>query len=172
MNTSQLECCIKCDEILTARVIGIFALDRIPNVPIHYGLIVNTDKSTTPGQHWYAIFDGHGHVEFFDSYGRPPEENSVHILKWIRETAKTWNFNQKQLQSNYSTVCGLHCLLYLRFKCLGGTMEEFTSLFDNSDFFVNDSFVYDMSFAIFSDCVKPDCTRNQSCCALDGVVNK
>ena len=134
MNTSQLECCIKCDEILTARVIGVFASDCIPNVPIHHGLIVNTDKFTSTEQHWCAIFnDGHGHVEFFDNYGRPPEENSVHILKWIRETAKTWN--QKQLQSSYSTVCGLYCLMYLRFKCLGGTMEKFTSLFDNSDFF-------------------------------------
>ena len=116
--------------------------------------------------------DGHGHVEFFDSYGRPPEENSIHILKWILETAKTWNFNEKQLQSNYSTVCGLYCLLYLCFKCLGGTMEKFTSLFDDSDFFLNDSFVYDMSLAIFSDCVKTNCTRNQSCCALDRAVCK
>ena len=90
MNTSHLECCIECDEILTARVIGVFASDRILNVPIHHELIVNTDKSTSPGQHWCAIFnDGHGHVEFFDRYCRPPEENSVHILKWIRETAKT-----------------------------------------------------------------------------------
>ena len=102
-------------------------------------------------------------IAFFDSYGRLPEENSVHILKWIRETAKTLNFNQKQLQSSYSIVCGLYCLLYLRFKCLEARLKNSPVSLTTPDFFLNDSLVYDMSLAIFSDCVKTDCTRNQLC---------
>ena len=30
MNTSQIECCIKCDPVMKDRVIGVFASDRIP----------------------------------------------------------------------------------------------------------------------------------------------
>jgi hypothetical protein len=44
----------------------------------YYGLIVNTDPHNKPGSHWVAIYgDGDGHTEFFDSYGKPPPENST-----------------------------------------------------------------------------------------------
>ena len=43
-----------------------------------YGFIANTDIHSRVGQHWCAFYgDGDGHVEFFDSYGRSPNSNSV-----------------------------------------------------------------------------------------------
>ena len=53
MNTSQLECCVKCD-VLRDTVLGIFASDRLP---IHrpYGVIVNTDKHTQLGTNWCVL---------------------------------------------------------------------------------------------------------------------
>ena len=44
--------------------------------------IVNTDISTDPGEHWVAIYFRRDQVIYFDSYGRPPEENMFyHLLK-------------------------------------------------------------------------------------------
>ena len=119
MNTSQLECCIKCDDILSAYAIGVFASDTLPRHPINrpYGLIVNTDKSSDPGRHWCSIYnDGYGHVKFFDSYGRAPDKISVYISRWINQRAMTFNFCRRQLQSDYSTVCGHYCILYFHKK--------------------------------------------------------
>ena len=106
----HLECCIKCDPVLSEYVIGVFASDTLPRQPMNqqYGLIVYTDSSSSPGRHWCAIYnDEYGHMEFFDSYGRNPKENTVYISQWIHQRAVTLNMNKKQLQSNHSTVCGL-----------------------------------------------------------------
>lgn len=68
MNTSQLECVIKSDEMLSAHLLGVFAADQIPKRrnKYPYGLIVNTDVSSKPGAHWCAIYgDRQGSVDFF-----------------------------------------------------------------------------------------------------------
>ena len=168
MNTSQLECCIKCDEVLSAHVVGVYASDTLP---IHgtnqsYGLIVNTDKSTSPGRHWCAIYnDGHGHIEFFDSYGRSPGYNSVYISRWINQRAKTLEFNRKKLQSDHSTVCGLYCILYLHQRLNGTLMNEFlASLSATPD--VNDEYVESIVTFAFPECVSNDFVFNQTCIPL------
>ena len=47
--------------------------------------IVNTDISTDPGEHWVAIYVGIDQVIFFDSYGRPPEEQ--YVLPFIQRNS-------------------------------------------------------------------------------------
>ena len=165
MNTSQLECCIKCDEVLAPRVIGVFASNRLSMVGVKqsYGLIVNTDKSSDPGQHWCAIYnDGHGHLEFFDSYGRPPKDNSAFIPQWINRRAMTLNFSRKQFQSDHSTVCGLYCILYLHQRLNGTSIDEFVASL-STNLKVNDEYIESIVTSAFPECVSNNVTYNQIC---------
>ena len=97
-------------------MLSVFLRRTLSRYPINrpYRFIVNTDQSSDPCRHWCAIYDdGYGHVEFFDSYGRAPDKNSVYISRWINQRAVTFNFCRKQLQGDYSTVCGRYCILHL-----------------------------------------------------------
>jgi hypothetical protein len=47
---------------------------RLPTTPRM--LVCSSDPSTKPGQHWIAIYvDENGHGEYFDTYGRQPNEH-------------------------------------------------------------------------------------------------
>ena len=131
MDTSQLKCMIHCDPVLNGQVLGVFAADRLPKGTLNYsyGFIANTDIHSSVGQHWCAFYgDGDGHVEFFDSYGRSPNSNSVYFVRWLDTYAKSIEINDKQLQSDNSTLCGLYCILFLRQRFNGQTMQDIVSV--------------------------------------------
>lgn len=166
MNTSQLECYIKCDSVLNEDVLGVYASNRLPRQRINQasGLIVNTDVYSQPGQHWCAIYnDGKGRIEFFDSYGRPPERNSHHIKSWIHERANSCSFNRKQLQSNHSSVCGFYCILYLHQRLRGISLDDFVETFDSSNLEANDDYVMDVITSAFPECLSEEDLYNQFC---------
>lgn len=166
MNTTQLECCIECDSVLKQYVIGVFPSDRLPEwaLPKSYGIIVNTDPANQPGQHWCAIYcDAQGHLEFFDSYGRSPERNSMFITTWIHRRSNHVRFNQKQLQSDRSSVCGQYCLLFLHQRRQGITLRQFLDTFDSSNFDTNDAYVTSVVSTMYPDCVSNMCLFNQTC---------
>ena len=70
--------------------------------------IVNTDISTDPGEHWVAIYFRRDQVIYFDSYGRPPEEQ--YVLPFIERNSSRWIHNKECLQSPWSKVCGMWCI--------------------------------------------------------------
>lgn len=170
MNTSQLECCIRCDNVLQQHVIGVFASNTLPRRQINnvYGLIVNTDPYFKSGQHWCAIYsDASGQKEFFDSYGRPPEKNSIDIQKWISKRGDTVHYNKSQLQNANSSVCGLYCLLYLRQRLMGLTLQQFLEQFDLSHQKANDEFVMSIIASAYPDCISKTYRYDQSCISLN-----
>lgn len=166
MNTTELQCCVDCDQLLKTRVYGVFAADRLPTklLTLPVGFIANTDIHSKEGRHWCAFFvDNNGQVEFFDSYGRSPEYNSSFFKKWLNDNALTVKYNDVQIQSDYSNVCGLYCLFYLRQRLCGLTMNDIISYFDYSNFAINDSFIFNYMSRIYSDCMKNACVYNQTC---------
>ena len=126
MDTSQLECCIKCDLLLRQHVLGVFAADQLSQVVVSTypcGFIVNTNVQSQRGKHWCAFYvNESGETEFFDSYGYPPKEYSHFFTLWMEENSKHQTFNTVQIQSEYSSVCGLYCLFFLRQRLSVGTM--------------------------------------------------
>ena len=70
---------------------------------LHY-----TDISTDPGEHWVAIYFRRDQVIYFDSYGRPPEEQ--YVLPFIERNSSRWIHNKECLQSPWSKVCGIWCI--------------------------------------------------------------
>jgi hypothetical protein len=109
--------------------IGTFARDQLPIInTFPCGLIVNSDPSNKPGEHWTAIFLNKGLGEYFDSYGFPPLHSDVlHFLN--KHCPKGWCHNTVMLQSANSMTCGMYCIFYIKLKCLGYTLCEFIKLF-------------------------------------------
>jgi hypothetical protein len=78
-------------------------------------IISNTDPSWLPGKHWVAFyFPKNDLPEFFDSFGHPPNFYTPDFSSFLKLNSPTecYIFNQWQLQSSNSNVCGLYCVLY------------------------------------------------------------
>ena len=116
MNTYEI------DAIMTRTPVyrGTFSCDEMPG-DFKGLMIVNTDPHYAPGTHWIAIFvDCTGHRgEFFDSFGRPPNE---HFSNYMNNHCSNWIYNNRQLQSIASKYCGYYCVVYCLLRSLGRDM--------------------------------------------------
>jgi len=65
---------------------GVFPSDKLPQQPLAKpsALVVNTDPSSKPGQHWVAFyFDVDNTGDFFDSFGQPPTPQFMTFIRGI-----------------------------------------------------------------------------------------
>ena len=166
MNTSQLECCIECDDLLRSNVIGVFASDRLPTTIKSYpcGLISNNQIYSRSGEHLLGIYiDKPGIVDFFDSYGHSVNYYGGPLEGWINRSAIRVTYNNKRLQGDMSTVCGLYCLHFLRQRLSGNSLSSIVNEFSDWNFEHNDEFIFDYMSAVYSDCTSNSCIYNQTC---------
>lgn len=124
--------------------IGTFARDLLPKSIIKkrpIALIVNTDKSDKPGQHWLGLFLAtNGSAEVFDSFGINKLHNE--ILNFLKiNNVKKLIYNPRQLQSITTSTCGAYCVLFVKFRCSGLDFCDVINLFTN-DFIKNDFKAY------------------------------
>jgi hypothetical protein len=121
----------------------VFALDELPNVvvPRPSVIVINTDPSTKPGQHWVAVYiTREGVAEYFDSYGKPVYLSEI---KWfLKKNGDAVRSNNQSIQGTLSTVCGQYCIFFLLHRCRGLSMTKIVHLFSNdktdNDIIVND----------------------------------
>jgi hypothetical protein len=78
-------------------------------------LVVNTDESTKPGEHWtaLAILDK---IYFMCSYGVPMENYADNFAKLAKRLGKRVVQRKTCLQNDGSDVCGKYALYYLSCK--------------------------------------------------------
>ena len=133
MDTKDILQVVKSSSKLKDVFIGVFPSDRLPKKIEKYpvALIVNVDDHTQPGSHWLAVYiDQHHSGEFFYSYARHPLMYNEHFVNFLNQHCREWVFNEKALQSYWSTVCGQYCLFYLLNKVkgesLGSILAHFT----------------------------------------------
>jgi hypothetical protein len=93
--------------------LGCYPSDRIPKSNVFpYCVIVNTDDSKSPGQHWVAMnVLSPARVEYFDSLGVwPPSVASIHtFLNGFEHCSHITT----PLQSAYSGCCGKYAVYFL-----------------------------------------------------------
>ena len=114
---------------ITANVhfLGVFARNQIPPSRIHSVqypecYVVNSDDSSSPGQHWLAVFiSSDGILEFFDSYGLPAHFYNIRV--------SAYRSNSTQIQADNSTTCGHYCIAYLCARSLGFSLTDFLNSF-------------------------------------------
>jgi len=125
---------------------GTLPCDLLPQRPKKKAAyIVNTDPAGQPGQHWIALWTQDNVCEVIDSYGLPLEwyGTTQPIVNWISKHWKHWVHNGTSLQGLHSYACG-HCLVYLKMKARGGSLQDFLALFSEHDYVKNDQKVGDM----------------------------
>ena len=143
MNSKQLLEAVSNDLILREQFVGVFASDQLDKVKIQFpcALIANTDPISKPGTHWVAFFfDPDGNVEYFDSYGLPPQNSDLENF-FRKHGVKRHSHNSEILQSILSTVCGHWCLAFLGNRVRGQSMSVFVNRFKNCPSTSNDVFV-------------------------------
>lgn len=112
---------------------GVYACDRLPRKIISKPcfLIINTDPANKPGTHWIAIYiPKKGKAEYFDSYGNPPYIKLV--INFMLRHSIGYKYNTNQLQSMFSSCCGIYCCEYVLHRCLGYSLKSFLSKFTKS----------------------------------------
>ena len=113
--------------------VGVFSLDTLPRRPIERRpaiVVCNTAYSQSRGEHWVGFFfSADGGVNYFDSYGLPP--TSPRFLDFIHTNSVNglWSYNDTQLQSLDSVVCGKYVCLYLYFRVVGYSDTDIKNMF-------------------------------------------
>jgi hypothetical protein len=138
MDTRDIERFLHQDRVCRMMFQGVFSCDTLPRNP--HLLICNTDPSYEPGKHWIAIHvDGHGRGEYFDSFGRPPNEHFRQYMN--KHCGNRWTYNKRHLQSIISSFCGYYCCFYCIFRSRGVNMTRIVNHFTNDTAF-NDFIVH------------------------------
>ena len=100
--------------------LGTYPFDLLPPKPrtVDFSLVINTDKSTLPGDHWLVLLRKDSTVYFIDSYGR--NYNDFTFEKDFTNTVKKYvgdekiHHNKIWLQRLTSNVCGMYCVYFVR----------------------------------------------------------
>ena len=139
MNSGQIEKALKKNRATAPHFKGVFARDSLPKNPEEGFYVVKFDKLGEPGSHWVCIQIGKSSNSYFDSYGkRAPKFAAVHFCRFLRNKKKIER-NSKQLQSEFSTMCGQWCMYFVWRKCTGWNMKNITSPFKSEIPLTNDN---------------------------------
>ena len=140
MNSLQISKIIYSDKYSKKIFLGVLARDELPQkVKWPCSFILNTDKSTEPGQHWLAInYSSHGKCEFFDSLGFGPD--FYDLTKFLTNTSNSYEYNKNSIQSIFSEYCGYYCVLFLLIRSRNYSFRKFLMFFDKNTLF-NDKLI-------------------------------
>lgn len=114
---------------------GVLACDQLPMKALRkYPVmtIVNTHPSSSPGEHWLAIYiTKYKHGFFFDSFGNPPdyEQFPKEIVNFLNYNCTTMSYSRKQVQNNFTTTCGQHCVFFLCYIQKGWSYSRVLTLY-------------------------------------------
>lgn len=111
---------------------GVYPSDQIPILGKKSIIVVNIDDSSKLGSHWVTFYkEKDGELEFFDSYGQPPEFYGKNILKYA-SAFPTVLWNSKSFQSPTSNVCGAYCVYFCLKRCQGFSMKSIVNSLNHS----------------------------------------
>ncbi|MGI9555414.1 MAG: hypothetical protein ACR2M9_01020 [Cyanophyceae cyanobacterium] len=122
MDTQQLNRCLATDPYVNRddKYAGVFAIDTLPKKRSSSKVyVVNTSPSYIPVGHWVVLAKD----KFFCSYGRSAGFYGIH---------GNYECNKQQLQSTYTSVCGLYVIAFTKAICRGYDVQEFLNCFTDS----------------------------------------
>lgn len=133
MDTFQLIAFLKNDKYAKKVFCGVYALDILPIIKVKKpcAFIVNNEKSSLPGEHWFSIYvPKHGPIEYFDSYGLKPLNSEIY--DFIKMNGNKFIYNKMQIQNQSSNLCGLYCVFFLYLKSRNYTLKQTMKFFTNN----------------------------------------
>lgn len=123
METRQIE--KQLSRVGPCRVLPIDWLKQLRATGHKMGIVVNTDRSNQPGEHWVAIYlNGTGKGQYFCSFGLPPLHKEI-IDFMNRSCPAGWSYNNVTVQQIDETICGNLCIAFLKAKFGGVKYSQF-----------------------------------------------
>lgn len=114
--------------------LGTFPRDQLPlDAERGTSLIINTDSSDGPGEHWVAVYVDDKDIEYFDPYGLPPFHEE--IASFLERNGRRITINHVTLQTpGYSVTCGHYACLFVLFRGRGLEYESLLRMFTGNTF--------------------------------------
>jgi len=101
----------------------VYSSDMLPSHP-HGLLVCNLDPAHCPGTLWVAIYVDGDYGEYFDLIGRALLNTIRNYLdRWCGRADK-WIFNDRQVQSVISRLCGHYCVYYCALRSNAISLRE------------------------------------------------
>lgn len=118
--------------------LGCFPCDNLPPFPRHFPktLIVNTDYSSEPGDHWVGLVLTTRSCFYFDSYGIGILQ--YNILKYIKDYYSSYIYSIKEIQDLQSEKCGEFSMAFVLYVKSVHDYKLFLDIFDGEKFLNND----------------------------------
>ena len=142
LSNNDLDGILKRDLVTKKRYLGAFPACEIPiSKKRCYFFITNTDRHDKPGKHWTAWMVEGDKVEFFDSFGRPPNNKQFpyEFEDFILE--KNVSYSAFRVQQYTSSTCGYFCMYYIYFRSLGldfdYIIKQLENLKENDDIVIS-----------------------------------
>lgn len=126
--------------------LGVLPCDYLPKTPLRTlpsMVLINTDPSGLPGQHWLAIYINDDSVAcFFDSFGNKPDYQGFHpvIKDFLNINSTKVLHSTVQVQDFSSDTCGQHCVFFLYHMSKGFDYDYVMKLY-TYDLIKNDKMV-------------------------------
>ena len=139
MNTTEMSEFLNRDLICRKIFYGVYPANKFPNLRSLPALIVcNTDTSSRPGEHLIVLYvDENYRREYFDSMDRFPTKR---FRTFLDVNCTAWIWNEMQLQSVISKLCGHFCIFYCLYRCRGVDVRKVVKMF-TTDTSLNDSII-------------------------------
>ena len=137
MNSLQIEKLLAADD----KFLGCFPHDMLPPFPKQFprSLIINTDDSSKPGDHWVGLVLNKKKCYFFDSFGIPIVEKN--IVQYLYQKYPTAVVNTVCIQDTFSELCGMFVIGFVSFVKDEQDYEKFLSIFDLQNLGKNDEII-------------------------------
>ena len=133
-------------KLRTDNFLGAYAFDELPVNPGHdFSVIVNTQPSSEPGEHWLPIIFKNGIFHFIDSYGRSPMNLlfSTEFRNKIKDYFKgyKYKYNPRMIQDIFSNACGYYSIYFIHemeYKSMKAALDIFGKNFKKNDALVKE----------------------------------
>lgn len=110
MDSLEIHAILSKDPYCKRYFIGVFPADKLPNsLPLNCAFVVNADKSTSSGSHWFSLFKKGRNCYIFDSFGRLPQ----FLFDYCRRHDLRITYNSLPHQTSNEITCGGYCVYVL-----------------------------------------------------------
>jgi len=119
---------------------GVFPCNHHPSVEGRtYSLIFNTGDSSTPGEHFVAIYANNTCFYYFDSFGVACSDENINSFIKENLCGRKLIWNNTKIQHDSSNFCGFFCLGFLLSKDRG--IKMYYRIFRKSNLMLNNEIV-------------------------------
>ena len=118
--------------------LGCFPLDGLPPFPptLPKSMIINTQPSSHPGEHWVALVLTETKCYYFDSFARPRAPANIEM--YVEPYYNTITYLRIPIQDITSNFCGAYCVSFVLHVKDDLTYEQFFRHYYSDNLLKND----------------------------------